>query len=64
MISQKKYPPKVARILEQNGYFNDSSEERQNKHKEFIRNVPKVLHEEEKRLLLRILDETHRSERN
>jgi hypothetical protein len=61
MNSQKKYPPKIADILARNGYFNDSVNVRRRKHEEFLRNAPKVLDQEEKHLLLGILDDkTHR----
>lgn len=51
---------KIKKILIENGYYRLSEEERQQKHKEFIENVSKVLTQEEKSLLLKILDEEMR----
>jgi hypothetical protein len=51
---------KIKDLLIKNGFFRLSKEERQQKHKEFIENVPKVLTKEEKEELLKILNEEMR----
>lgn len=61
MSSQDKYPPKIADILTRNGYLNDSVVVRRRKHEEFLINAPKVLTQEEKYLLLEILERKNKT---
>ncbi|MCE5220012.1 MAG: hypothetical protein LLF98_01790 [Clostridium sp.] len=48
---------KIKDLLTENGFYRLSKEERQQKHKEFIENVPKVLSQEEKLELIKIINE-------
>lgn len=57
-MNGKKYPPKVTRLLERNGFFNLSITERKEKHKQFIKSVPTALSSDEKLDLIKILEDT------
>lgn len=54
-MTRKKYPPKIQQLLERNGFFDLTVKERQKKHQEFIKNVPKVLNSDEKICLIKTL---------
>ena len=48
---------KILELLIKNGFYNLTKEERQAKHKEFIKNISNVLTSEEKEELVKILNQ-------
>lgn len=63
MFTDIKYNDKILNLLTKNGFFKLNREERLEKHKEFIENIPYVLTSEEKEELVKILND-EKSESN